>query len=115
MECSIGIHTETECHKLTYNRSSVLHDILEFTEQQITLISLRSACTEIKNICTFHKTEYLDKYFHINGKSCSDPFSCHTKPVKKSLQEISLTLSTSSPNLKLIPGRALCTKCLNKI
>lgn len=68
-----------------------------------------------KNICTFHKTEYLDKYFHINGKSCSDPCRCHTKPVKKSLREISLTLSTSNPNLKLIPGRALCTKCLNKI
>lgn len=80
MECSIGIFKGEVCHKLSYSRSSVLHIISELTDEQKILFSVRTGCNEIKNICTFHKAEFLDRYVHISGKSCSDPLRVHSHP-----------------------------------
>lgn len=115
MECSIGIFVREVCHNLAYSTSSELKTISDVSDEKKKLLVLRSGCENIKNICTYHEKKYLDKYFHIHGKRCCDPYQLHKKTVKQSLREITPTTAANCTQVILIPGKALCSKCLQKV
>lgn len=56
--CSIGTFKGEVCHKLSYSRSSVLHTISEFTEEQKTLFSIRTGCDDIKTFAPFTRLNF---------------------------------------------------------
>lgn len=59
----------------------------------------------------------MKKFHHLFGKSCSDPFKKHKKPIIKGLREITFDhySKNQSPFVRLVPGKSLCPTCYAKI
>lgn len=117
MECFVGKYISEECHKNVYGDvSESITSIEEFSDSDKQLLQLRTSDT-IESICKYHEIKFLDKYFHLFGRTCSDPLNYHKKPAKKSLREITLAHLSRPTNTKvnLIPGKALCTTCNKKL
>lgn len=114
-ECSIGVFLNDEnCSNTSYSRQSNINNFLDFTESERKLLYLRTGCYNIDTVCTYHGKKYLDKFTHLFGNSCCDPFSLHKKVITKALRPISLDLAENNLPFHLIPGKSLCTSCLTK-
>ena len=109
--CSIGDFLNMECHKNTYVSNSSTSEILDDEKH---LLSVRTGIQKglLKKICTHHSLQY-GKYYASNQKTCSDPLSIHSKPVKRNLTCI--TLEHHHINQSLIPGRKIYFGCLRKL
>jgi len=81
MECSVGALVRKECHKLSYSRSSKIETC---TIAELELLRLRVDCS-VNTVCAYHKNKFLNKFEHLFGSSCVDPFNAHKKKVKRSL------------------------------
>ncbi|KAJ8891239.1 hypothetical protein PR048_010754 [Dryococelus australis] len=59
----------------------------------------------------------LQKYNHLFGNCCSDPLLIHRKGIRKSLREITVEKYNEAivKNVKLFPGKSLCTNCWTRI
>ena len=115
MECSIGLLLKEDCHKLTFSRSSELIDQNNVTEDDKYLLTKRIHAVSFKDICTYHYKKYVTYYFSLFGKKCCDPLSAHKKPILKSLREISLEFCETNEKFNLVPGRALCSRCIENL
>jgi len=118
MSCFVGELISEQCHKQHY-KNEVPQDLIKMsdlpTEEQC-LLKLRIS-NEITNICHYHRHKYIEKYNHIFGKKCCDPFRRHKRPIKNGLRKILIEHISKSKNvnIKLIPGKALCPTCASKI
>ena len=85
--CSVGIrlNTESDCHKLTYNRSCKLNTLGQYSVQQISLIHCRTELnlTNVDTKCLHHEKLFLFKYEELQ-RSCRDPY-CASKGQSGSL------------------------------
>lgn len=115
MECSIGLLLKEDCHKLTFSRSSELIDQNNLNEHEKYLLTKRIQAVSFTDICTYHYKKYVTYYFSLFGKKCCDPSSAHKKPILKSLREITVEFCEANENLNLIPGRALCSRCMENL
>ena len=104
--CSFG---SDDCHKLTYCRKSGLLKLDEFSEDIQEVFKLRSgrvsALEGCKTICNHLKKALLDKFAAFQ-KTCSDPFNIHTRPVKTTLEELTLD------SIKIYDSRLLLSATL---
>lgn len=118
MSCFVGELISEQCHKEHYKKEvpQELIRVSDLSAEEQCLLKLRIS-KEITNICHYHKDKYLDKYNHIYGKKCCDPFGCHKKPVKNGLRKILMDHLSKRKNvdINLIPGQALCPTCATKI
>ena len=101
--CSIGQFLEDSC-------TPDFRAILEEDEKK--LVSCRTGCEIVEDICEHHKQEYLT-FYSMRQKSCCDPLKKHpTATRKKGLRYIDQTLVTKySQVLNLIPGKKICDSC----
>lgn len=114
-KCSVGIFKKDDCNILSYSRQSTINSISKYSDEDKTLLHLRTECKSIETVCAYHEKKFLDKYSLLYGTSCSDPFLAHKKVITKTLRIISKDLYMRNPNLNLTPGKSLCSRCLNKI
>lgn len=114
MECSIGLFVQEDCHKFMYSRSSELISKDELNENDKFLLNKRLQIISIVNICTYHYKKYITYYFHAFGKKCCDPLKVHKKTIRKSLKEITVNFCDVNKNVDLIPGQAICSRCIEE-
>ncbi|KAJ8878966.1 hypothetical protein PR048_019570 [Dryococelus australis] len=114
MECSVGIFLNEPCHKTAYRESKRIRQINEFEKDKL-LIQLRLNTTNIECVCDYHSTKMLQKYKLLFG--CSDPLLIHKKSIRKSLREITVEEynEVKVKNIKIMPGKSLCTNCWTRI
>jgi hypothetical protein len=86
-QCSIGVFINEPCHKSVYGEfPKTIKLIQDYSEEEKLLFSLR-VDSGITSICKYHEIKYLNKFHHLFGQSCSDPFENHKKPIKKVLEK----------------------------
>lgn len=117
LDCSVGQHCKTECHKKSYTKSVTLISVELLSELEKKLIVLRSGVSTdlFLNICDHHKMYYLKKY-ETYQTFCFDPFQRHKKRITKTLRSVSLEFSNqfndiSKDIIKAIPGQKICNAC----
>ena len=118
MSCFVGELISEQCHKQHYKKEipQELIRVSDLPANEQYLLKLRVSA-EITDICHYHKYKYVEKYNHIFGKKCCDPFNSHKKPVKNGLRKILVEHLSKNKNVsvKLIPGQALCPTCSSRI
>ena len=80
--CSIGTLLAIECHKHTYTTKKELIGFENINKEEQLLLSLRSRCQHIVNVCNHHKQLFLTKY-ETHQKTCCNPFEDHTSKKSK--------------------------------
>lgn len=120
LDCSVGLHCETKCHKKSYTKSVKLISVDLLSELEKKLIVLRSGVSAdlFSNICAHHKMYYLKKY-ETYQTFCFDPFQRHKNRITKTLRPVSLEFSNqtkfiSKVIIKAIPGQKICNACRNE-
>lgn len=121
VNCSVGQHGGTECHKKSYTKSVNLISVDLLSELEKKLIQQRSCVSTdlISNICEHHKVFYLNKYETFQT-SCFDPFEIHKRKITKTLRTLCLEFSDKINTIpevtnKAIPGQKICNACRQKI
>lgn len=117
--CFINTFYDEECHKNSYGEvAKEIVLVSGLSEEYQHLLRLR-ICNEINTICKYHLRKYIDKYVHIFGQKCCDPFQIHKKSIQKSLREITMQHVLSNQNsankINLVPGKSVCTNCFTKL
>lgn len=114
--CSIGMFLNSECHRGTVTKEKRMYSFNVFHHDEQYAIALRTGlpADSISNVCSFHKCEYLD-YYHVDQRTCCDPFSRHTKRIRAQLRPISIQMSQETTTAALIPGKKLCANCQTAI
>ncbi|GBN96229.1 hypothetical protein AVEN_174177-1 [Araneus ventricosus] len=107
--CDVGKNLLESCHKTYYVKAVGLKELGEFTVEDRELLHLRLG-NKFEKICFHHEQVYLQKYTHLFGQTCCDPFKRHKKIVKKSLRIITLDTAKKSLGL-LLPGKKICPTC----
>lgn len=107
--CDVGENLQESCHKTHYVTTTGLKEFSELTDETKELLHLRLG-RKFGKICLHHEQVYLQKYTHLFGQTCCDPFKRHKKPIKKSLRLITLETAKKSHGL-LLPGRKICPTC----
>lgn len=117
MECSVGIFLDEPCHKNAYGESKKIRQINELEEDDKLLLQVRLNNRTFECICDYHSAKMLQKYNHLFGNCCSDPFLIHKKGIRKSLREITIEKYNEAKvkNITIIPGKSLCTNCWTRI
>lgn len=118
--CSIGLHLQEQCHKTSYVKKAGLVQADELDAEEIETLLLRTGLGEagFDSVCLHHKCVYLVRYELMQIKCC-DPYKVHktNRPIKKHLRAIDLSLTRRAyqKNLKLIPGKKICSNCIKKL
>ncbi|KAJ8884175.1 hypothetical protein PR048_016032 [Dryococelus australis] len=109
--CSVGIFLNEPSHKTAYSEFKRIGQINEYEEDNKLLIQLRLNTTNIECVCDYHSTKMLQKYNHLFGNCCSDPLLIHEK------REITVEKHNEAKvkNIRIIPGKCLCTNCWTRI
>ncbi|KAI9551263.1 hypothetical protein GHT06_002336 [Daphnia sinensis] len=114
--CVHSLFPNSACHQTCYIKEKKLILIEELSECDQRTIKLRVQC-HIETICAYHFYIYHTS-FEKRQTVCSDPFSKHKKKIKGQYN-ITLTFSDSVNCLRLplalIPGKKLCSRCLNEV
>jgi hypothetical protein len=116
-KCSVGEVTHSACHLLNYVKKKAVQPIEILSENDLTLLKLRTECgSELKTICLHHQNVFLKKYEFLQ-KVCCDPFKKHKSSIYKALRAVTVEQSKviSSKGYKVKPGQKLCAFCRNKI
>ena len=111
-KCSVGIITQTECHKISYVTKKAIENACELSEEELNLLQLRTEVQNLTTVCLHHKSLFLKKYEFLQ-KTCRDPYKRHKKPINKTLRVVSLEQSRVcvKQGLKIKPGEKLCSSC----
>ena len=67
-------------------------------------------------ICLHHEQAVLARYSQYQ-RNCCNPFGKHQKPIKGSLQEVSLNIAEdfNSINISVTPGKKICPTCCKEL
>ena len=82
--CSVGLYLNSECHKLTYSRSTGIKNLDSYENNELQLIYWRSGLSMLNinaTICHHHEQTVLKKFSFLQ-KNCFNPFKTHKRPVK---------------------------------
>lgn len=102
------------------SRCSVLIQLSELTDYERELLRTRAGLkvtTEVRDVCSYHKHVFLDKYEHLQ-KSCCNPFANHKQAVKSSLRSITTEQVSQFKHMfgiLVTSGSKLCITCRKKI
>ncbi|KAJ4436950.1 hypothetical protein ANN_17082, partial [Periplaneta americana] len=105
--CSVGQLTGDSCHKLTYTQSIALLDVKTLPDQDRQLLWCRLRKPKnIETVCYHHLKIYCsDKYTHLFGRKCCDPYRRHKTVIKKGLRQITEDLRKLAQASSAIKGR----------
>ena len=80
-QCSVGLALGQKCQLNTWTKQIGCINMNELSDNDQLLIELRSALTNLVDICYHHKETILKKY-GIKEKKCCDPCHIHKKPCR---------------------------------
>ena len=84
-KCSVGNELKEACHKTTWIKDIGILEMKELSQDERTLIKLRTGISsDITDIC-FHHKEFLLKKYSLRQKRCCDPFTIHKKASRGNL------------------------------
>lgn len=89
-KCSVGIITQTECHKTSYVTQKAIENASELSEEELNILKLRTEVHNLTTVCLHHKSLFLKKYEFLQ-KTCCDPYKRHKKPIKKTFKSSKFT------------------------
>lgn len=113
--CFINTFYDEECHKNSYGEvAKEIVLVSEFGEEYQQLLRLR-ICNEIDTICKYHLRKYIDKYVHIFGQKCCDPFQIHKKICSKKFKRNNYTACVKQPKFCQQNKSCLREVCLYKL
>lgn len=76
-QCSIGVHIDEICHKSVYGVfPKDIKLLTDYSEEERLLFSLRVSSV-VTSTCKYHEIKYLNKFHHLFGQYCLDPFMNH--------------------------------------
>lgn len=78
-KCSIEIFKKDKCNNLNYSRQSFVNSISEHSKDGNKLLYMKTDCTTIETVCTYHAKKLLDKFSYLYGTSCCGLFSEHQR------------------------------------